>query len=91
MRTHPAGHLEQEAAEEEYAQDDGKRDDYDLDESQSHSRFLTVERLPFAREGHFIGAFGGMSTLASCPGRDPLEVSVSSKQYARQRAMVPSA
>ena len=30
--------LKQEAAEEEYAQDDGKRDDDYLDES--HSRFL---------------------------------------------------
>ena len=58
-----SGRLKQEAPEEEYAQDNGKRDDDDLDESQSHSRFLRIVRLPLVQERHFIGAFGGVSTF----------------------------
>jgi hypothetical protein len=41
--THAAAGLEQKAPEEEYAQDDGKRDDDKFDER--HSRFLTLKAL----------------------------------------------
>jgi hypothetical protein len=47
--SHAAAGLEQEAPEEENAQDDGKRDDDDLDES--HSRFLTLKALAPCRAG----------------------------------------
>jgi hypothetical protein len=41
LKVHPA-RLEHEAPEEEYANDEGERDDNYLDESQSHSRFLRL-------------------------------------------------
>ena len=44
-----AARLKQEASQKQDAQDDGERDDDDLDES--HSRFLKVDRLRLVRTG----------------------------------------
>ena len=83
---HAADGLEQEAPEEENAQDDGKRDDDDLDES--HSRFLTLKALAPCSSGHFIGARSGVSTPASSL-KDRPRCPFSSRQYAKKAGAVP--
>ena len=80
-----AARLKQEASQKQDAQDDGKRDDDDLDES--HSRFLKVDRLRLVRTGILsaCGAACQRSVLTINRG----EYVFSKGQYAEMFSPVP--
>ena len=78
-----SGGLEKEAAEEEYAQDDGKRDDDELDES--HSRFLEGASACPLCEWAFYRRVRRRVNVRRVLARPALIMSVSSKEYARIR------
>ena len=69
-KVHAAARLKQEASKEDNAQDDGKRDDDDLDES--HSRVLNVKALSLVREG-ILSARGVMCQRLVLKGKSGTE------------------
>jgi len=64
LKCHAAARLKQEAPQKEETQDDGERNDDDLDES--HRRFLTVKAFAPCSRKDFIGAASDVSTSDAC-------------------------